>query len=97
MLQVPPCSANVTANITCNLTERQLEAWPQLDKLTFFVADNAAANATAAVGDILISDYKVCCLASCLKVLRKALALGNEGHRDIQDWSVPPLSQVAEP
>ena len=91
-MQVPPCSANVTANITCNLSERQFEAWPQLDKLTFYVADNAAANATAAVGDILLSDYKVCCLASCPAVLRNPLAPGSEGHWHSHSWPVPVLS-----
>ena len=74
-MQVPPCTEDIAANITCKVSEDQFTAWPQLSKISFFVVDRAAlvtsknvtagrklrasVAAIAPVGDFLLSEYKV--------------------------------------
>ncbi|CAL8461580.1 g1111 [Coccomyxa elongata] len=71
-LTVPPCTENLAANITCTLPEDVFAAWPQLNRVAFYVYDNTAvvANVTAGrklqasvaaqapTGVFLLSNYK---------------------------------------
>lgn len=72
LVQVPPCTVNLAANITCDILESVFEAWPQLDRLAFYVSDStpaaqnitagrklkASVSATLPIGDFLLSLYK---------------------------------------
>ena len=69
-MQVPPCTFSDAATDLCTLTESQFASWPQLDKLILTVINdppNGTAGrhllnsvaATAAIGDIILSEYQV--------------------------------------
>ncbi len=74
LMQVPPCSTNLTANITCTIPEDVFASWPQLNRVAFYVYDNAvvvaqnvtagrklqaSVSATAPSGVFLLSNYRV--------------------------------------
>lgn len=73
-MQVPPCTENLAANISCTLPEDVFAAWPQLNRVAFYVYDNTAVVASvtagrklqasvaaqAPTGVFLLSNYKVC-------------------------------------
>lgn len=75
LVQVPPCTENLAANITCTIPEDVFAAWPQLNRAAFYVYDNnaevaqnvsagrrlqASVAAQAPVGDFQLSVYRVC-------------------------------------